>query len=161
GIAYHKIYKQIYVTVQNTHSVLLLDINGKPYKKLPGMDYKYPGSIVTFKKHKVKNANTVRGIAVDINLNLLFVANEGDHKIYVYDINNNFKNIYNIEYNLFQPVGVTIGLPYYNNTLFVTDKFYHIVLAYHINKNNYTLLWISKNNQYLQHPAGCAISQDV
>ena len=77
---------------------------------------------------KVKTpSNGLRGIAVDSELGLVFVAAEILGNVLVFDMNNRFENVYNISLpggktKGVAPISVLNGSPYFRNTLFVTEK---------------------------------------
>ena len=156
GLTWDEVHEWWLFTTQNTASLFIYDAIGRPVE-LPGMKLHFPGAVFTllngsngrvqmdtFIPHsvpfslethheqkedlKVKTpSNGLRGIAVDSELGLVFVAAEILGNVLVFDMNNRFENVYNISLpggktKGVAPISVLNGSPYFRNTLFVTEK---------------------------------------
>lgn len=153
----------MYVSSQDTQSLLLYNNVGNAITGLNGMNGNYPGAIVTYGNYST-NSDGIRGIAIDNINGYIYVCQENYNIIFVYDINNNFKNIFNITNGklTFKPIGIEYNSNYFENILYVGDDDTNRIYSFKININyNYTLYWISDENDNLSHPAGLSLSQDV
>lgn len=151
----------LYASAYDTQSLLLYDSNGNPDDSIT-KESEYPGAIKTYGKFNETNNLGIRSIEIDTDNGLLFVAIETFNQILVYDINNDFKNIFNITNgdSTFKPLYMTYNGTMYKNILFVTDDGKDYVYAFEIDPNNneYSLKWTSEKTGQLTQPAGIAIA---
>lgn len=154
----------MYVSTQDTQSVLLYDAIGNPVANGSGngLNGDYPGAIVTYGEYN-ENGDGVRGIAIDNINGLLFVAEENFNVVLVYDINNKFKNVYNITNgkSSFKPIAIEYNSDYFESIVFVGDDDKDLVYAFKVTRDGYSIFWTSESNDNLDHPAGIAVSNDV
>lgn len=180
-------------TTQDTSSLFIYNENGKPITNLNGMKQHYPGAVFTlinqtnglyldtfinnihsFNKESKYQQNldlkqeksTLRGVAIDIQYGLIFVAVEIFGKILVFDIEQDFNNTYNITFgdnnnHNIQPISVLNGEPYFPFTLFITEKINNNgIYAVRYSKTGYSIWWQAQKSPYLKHATGIALSAD-
>ncbi|ETO15969.1 hypothetical protein RFI_21390, partial [Reticulomyxa filosa] len=142
-LAWYPSKQQMFVSVQDTHSIFVYDEHGMPIHVKKKGNIKYPGEIIRYERGVQGDDTTVRGIAVDDDIHRLFVTVPFRHMVMVYctrsEKNNAqpcglYENIYNISWDLDNafPIDVVTGSPYYNQTIFVGDKFHNRIYAYHV-----------------------------
>jgi len=120
----------------------------------------YPGSIGTYGPYRT-GSDGIRGICSDDN-DLIYVAVETLNCVLVYDMNKDYKNVYNITWSKHaDPIGVREGSPYYPNYLFVGDANNNSIIAFKVSNNGFEQLWVSQHTTDLDHPAGIAVGPDA
>ena len=141
GIQRFDKYGWTIITTQATNCVFILD-DGHNIVRI--IDSKIP-PLIGF-----------RGLAVDNELDLIFVASPYSNNVLVFDIGDQFRNTFNIslpEGNT-QPTSLVVNE---ENVLFVSDRQNHKVYAFEYTKNGVSLKWTSQFNSGLQKPTGLAL----
>ena len=194
GLTWDSKHKWWIFTTQSTSSLFIYDEKGKAVTNLNGMRQHFPGAVFTLinqtngiyldtfmpnikafqdetkgeKKWDLKSKASsygIRGVAVDIEYGLIFIAVEIFGKILVYDIDKNFTNTYNITIcdnpKDCEPVSVLNGDPYFPLTLFITErKNSNGIFAVRYSKHGYSMWWQTTSFEQLQHATGIAVSAD-
>eukprot|EP01083_Nonionella_stella_P101758 288768_1 len=192
GLTWYETRQWWLFTTQDTQSLFIFTEDGKPVS-LPGMMQHFPGAVFTLingtnglhmdtylpnivpfinETKKERHADLkkksqimgLRGVAVDAQYNLIFVAAEILGKVLVFDIDANFTNVYNISLGLndkFSPISVVNGAPYHPYTLFITERKHNNgIFAVRYSKTNYEMWWQAEKAPQLQHATGIALSPD-
>jgi len=163
----------LYVSAQNTQSVLKYDSNGIPDADAPNDDA-IPGSVATFGPPDAdENSKGVRDVEVDVTNGLLFVAQQALQMVLVYSADGDFTNLFNISYaDGAEPVGLSVDEKHHPNVLFVgdnggphdtdtggPDNGYDALYAFKYDSTGYEMLWRTERLGLLDHPAGIAVNE--
>eukprot|EP01084_Bolivina_argentea_P078430 142306_1 len=179
-------------TTQDTSSLFIYTESGHPVS-LPGMMEHFPGAVFTLINHtngiymdtymtnpikfkdethkqqhrdlKSKSSiSGIRGVAIDNEYGLIFVAAEILGKVLVFDMNNNFNNTYNITLSLTQtlsPISIISGAPNFPYTLFITERQHNDgVWAVRYTQTDFNIWWRAEKAPQLQHATGIALAPD-
>jgi len=193
GLAFDSTRRWWIFSTQDTGSVFIYDEHGSPLS-LPGMQEHYPGALFTLvngtngihmdtylnhssppfsdeskkeRKHDkrlLRGMYGLRGVCVDEQLGLIFVALELFGTIAVFDMEQNFTNVYNISFDgnaVVAPISVVNGAPYFPLTLFVSERHHdNGVYAVRYTKHGYSIWWQAERSPLLHHATGIAVSAD-
>ena len=106
-----------------------------------------------------KEMRGLRGVAIDSELDLIFVASPDTNQVLVFvaDIEREFENVYNVtlDDNDSEPISVLLDVD--RNVLYISDRINNKVFAYDYHQTGVSLKWVTKFNEWLQHPTGLAI----
>jgi hypothetical protein len=147
-----------FVTVQDTHSVLVYDEYGNPMVSIDNGEY--PGAYLTFTPPKSSD-NSVRGLAIDNEFQLLFVTVEWTNAFLVYDLSGldsgaRPSNAFNLTYKNDSSTFVGIELDLVNKIAYVGDTDSNRVVAFSYTRTSATREWVAESDE-LSHPAGIAL----
>ena len=165
GLAYDSAHDWWLFTTQDTSSLFVFSAQGQPLS-LDGMTGAYPGSVLTLSNNASDLSDGgLRAVAVDAQLGLVFVAAESLSTVLVLDSNGRFENLYNIslgrEAARTRPISLVLGAPYFEATLFVTDRASDEgVYAVRYDRQGYSLRWRAQANPMLSHATGLAVAAD-
>lgn len=158
----------LYTYANTTRSLLLYNSSGKPDINANGLNGNYPGSIASYYLKSNNTSNNKKavansGMALNDDLNLLFVSNPYANKIMVYDTNDEFNNVYNISNNVstFLPNKIEYNGDYYKNVIFVGDTDSNKIYAFNVTKNSYSLYWEASQKNELKKPTGMVVTQNI
>jgi len=153
----------MYVTAQDTQSLLLYDVKtGMPDTSTPS-NALYPGSIATYSAFN-DDSNGIRDVVVDEVNGLVFVAEEVLRMVLVYDVNANYINVFNISFGSKSvPIGLAMDQSLHPNIVFVGDNGHEAVYAfmYYPSQRSFNQLWKSEKVSDLTHPAGLAVNEQL
>ena len=100
---------------------------------------------------------------MDSEQGLIFVAAEILGNILVFDLENEFENVFNISFprKHTAPISVVNGAPYFPGTVFVTDRNHNDgVYAVRYSRSGYSIWWQAEKSPLLHHATGIAVSSD-
>merc|ERR1712098_503188 len=142
GVDYYHKFGLYIVSVQSTNCIFVLD---------KGMNLVH--KICT----DIPPLIGFRGLAVDSNLDLIFVASPDSTNVLVFDIGKGFENTFNISLPLKHNKPISVILDEEENVLFVSDRENHKIFAFDYWSNGTALKWTSQQNSWLKRPTGLAL----
>ena len=148
GISWYSKNQWYVITAQNPDFVFILDISYEIIEKIQARS--------TMNTNQSDHKG-LRGVAVDNDMDLIFIASPDTNNVLIFDIENEFNNTYNITLSNedeTEPISVLID----ENVLYVTDRLNSKIYAFHYSKNSYYLKWISTDYVWMQQPTGLALN---